>query len=311
MLEVSIQDFARSFGTTVEDIPNECRELINKSDFRYKEIEGEERDRIILDVLKKIESDQQIIGTEERRATWERGWEENLRAFVESNYQLNKIVPKFIRPNQPIRFNKKYIMPRNPNFEHDYFLIFRAWLFTKYLKDINTIYDFGCGSGFNLVALAQMYPHKSLHGLDFVPASRELLCKIAEMYGWDLTGHLFDMVFPDADFQLVEKSAVVTSGSIEQLASRFESFLQFILKQKPALCINIEPTIELYDENNLIDFLAMKFHRKRGYTENYLTRLRELEVQGKIEILKVKRLCFGSLYMEGFSYIAWKPMKGV
>lgn len=41
-------------------------------------------------------------------------------------------------------------------------------------------------------------------------------------------------------------------------------------------------------------------------SEDFLTRLKELENQGKIEILKVKRLFFRSLYMDGFSYIIWR-----
>ena len=69
----------------------------------------------------------------------------------------------------------------------------------------------------------------------------------------------------------------------------------------------MEPTIELYDESNLLDYLAMRFHVKRGYTEGYLPRLRELESQNKVEILKVKRLFFGSLYMEGYSCLIWRP----
>ncbi|GAI42232.1 unnamed protein product [marine sediment metagenome] len=67
------------------------------------------------------------------------------------------------------------------------------------------------------------------------------------------------------------------------------------MKSSPVLCIHVEPTIELYDESNLVDYLAIKFHKKRGYAENYLTRLRKLEAQNEIEILKVKRLFFGSL----------------
>ena len=311
MLELTLEDFARSFGTTVEDISEECKDLINGCDFRYRVIEGQERDRVILDVLKKIETDQQVIGAKERKAVWEKGWIENLQDFIDSNYALEKITPKFIRPNQPIRFNRQYIMPSNPNFELDYFLVFRLWLFRKYLRDLDPIYDFGCGTGFNLIALAQMYPEKTLYGLDFVPSSRDIVNKIGEVYKLNITGHLFDMTSPDENFEIEPNSAVLTSGSIEQLAGRFEAFLQFILSHSPGLCINIEPTAELYDENNLIDYLAIRFHRKRGYTENYLPRLRELEAQGKIEILKVKRLYFGSLYMEGFSYIVWKPMKGV
>jgi len=306
--EVTLEDFAQSFGTTVDDIPSDCRELIAHADFRYKILIGEERDKILLDVLKKIESDKQIIGAPERQGIWEKGWAENLHDFIKSGHDLNSLVPRFIRPNQAIRFNRNYILPFNSNFEIDFFSIFRLWLFKKYLKQFDFIYEFGCGTGFNLAVLAQLYPDKKLHGLDFVPSSVNLVNKIGEVYGWKMTGHLFDMLIPDETFEIKDNSAIFTIGVIEQLASNFEAFLQFLLKRSPKLCIHVEPTIELYDENNLFDYLAMKFHRKRGYTENYLTRLRELESQNKIEILKVKRLFFGSLYMEGYSCMIWKPM---
>jgi len=309
--EVTLEDFARSFGTTVEDIPDDCRAFIAKNDFRYEILTGKERDKVILSVLKKIESDQQIIGAPERQTAWEKGWEENLQDFVKSGHDLNKLVPKFIRPNQAIRLDQNYIMPANPNFELDYFSVYRLWLFKKYLKDLKSIYEFGCGSGFNLAVLAQLYPGKKLYGLDFVPSSVNLVNKLGKVYGWNITGHLFDMLRPDESFKIEDNSAIFTIGTVEQLASNFEPFLQFVLKRSPELCLHVEPTIELYDENNLVDYLAMKFHRKRGYTENYLTRLRELEAQKRIEILKVKRPFWGSLYMEGYSYMAWRPKKAV
>ena len=307
--EVTLEHFAQSFGTTVEDIPDDCRKLIAKTDFRYKILVGEERDKILLDVIKKIESDKQIIGAEERQDVWTKGWAENLEDFIKSEYNLNKLTPKFIRPNQAIRFNQNYIIPTNPNFELDYFSVFRLWLFKKYLKGFDLIYEFGCGTGFNLTMLAQLYPGKKLHGLDFATSSVDLVNKIGEVYGWKMTGHFFDMISPDENFKIGDNSAIFTIGAVEQLASNYEAFLQFLLKNSPALCIHIEPTIELYDESNLIDYLAIKFHRKRGYTENYLTRLRKLEDQNEIEILKVKRLFFGSLFMEGYTYVIWKPKR--
>jgi hypothetical protein len=106
---------------------------------------------------------------------------------------------------------------------------------------------------------------------------------------------------------LDENSAVFTSGSIEQLSGRFEAFLQFLLKRSPTICVHVEPTVELYDEDNLVDYLAMKFHRKRGYTIGFLPRLQHLQSEGKIELLKVKRLYFGSFFMEGFTCIVWRP----
>jgi len=309
MYDLTLKDFSYLFGTTVDDIPDDCRDLIAKHDFRYRVLEGEEQDRIMLDVLKKTESDRKVIGAPERQAVWEKGWSENLEEFIESGYQLDRIVPKFIRPNQPIRLNQQYIMPTNPNFELDYFSVFRLWLFRKYLEDFDPIYEFGCGTGFNLVSLAQLYPEKTLHGLDFVSPSQDLVNKIGQAYGWKMQGHPFDMISPDENFELDSNGAVFTIGTIVELASKFEAFLQFLLKQPPALCIDVLPIAQWYDENNLVDYLAAKFHRKRGYTENYLPRLRELEANGKIEIVKVKRTFCGSLYMEGYSYVVWKPRR--
>ena len=112
---------------------------------------------------------------------------------------------------------------------------------------------------------------------------------------------------PDRKLQIADNSAVFTIGTIEQLAGDFEPFLHFLLKRSPSLCFNVEPTIELYEQDNLFDYLAAAFHRKRGYTQGYLPRLRQLQDEGKIELIKVKRLFFGSLFMEGYTLMVWKP----
>ena len=46
MLEVTVEDFARLFGTTVDDIPEDCQELITKTDSRYTKLSGDERDKV-------------------------------------------------------------------------------------------------------------------------------------------------------------------------------------------------------------------------------------------------------------------------
>ncbi|MDO9530349.1 MAG: class I SAM-dependent methyltransferase [Syntrophales bacterium] len=308
MQHVTIDDFAHSFGTTVEDFPNECLKMIRGKDFRYRRFDKKERDNIILQVLKKIEGDTQIIGATERKDVWEHGWAENLQSFVESGGDLDTLIPKFIRENQPIRYAGDYIMPANQRFEYDFMTVFRLWLFRKYLSPFDTIYEFGCGTGMNLVLLASLFPEKEFHGLDFVQSSVELINKIGESNAGTIRGRLFDMIEPDESLQLSQNSAVFTFGAIEQLADKFEKFIQFLLHNKPRLCIHIEPTIELYDEDDLFDYLAIKFHRKRGYTENLLPYLQELERRGAIRLIKVKRLYLGSLFMEGYTYYIWEPL---
>lgn len=308
MQKVTVEDFASSFGAKKESMPAECLDLIAQKDFRYDVLSGTERDNIVLEILKKIESDKQVIGAKERQNVWHDGWAENLDNFIKSGYSLDVLVPKFIKPNRVIRFNQNYIKPANPNFELDYLSVFRLWFFKEYFRKAGSIYEFGCGTGFNLVALANIYPDKSLYGLDFVQSSCDLVNKIAEVYQFKLTGRIFDMINPDKKFKLSENSAVFTFGAIEQLASKFEDFLNYLLAQHPAICVHIEPVIELYDENNLVDYLAIRFQGKRGYTHNFLPRLRELEKESRIEILKVKRLFFGSLYMEGYNLIVWRAL---
>lgn len=308
MPRVTLKDFARSFGTTVKGIPAECKKLIKEKDFSYVVPQGKERDNIILGILKKIESDKQVIGAKERQDIWHNGWAENLSNFIKSGYRLDALVPRFIRPNQAIRFNQNYIQPTNANFELDYLSVFRLWLFRKYFQKIDSVYEFGCGTGFNLVALAKAYPDRFLYGLDFVQSSTDLVNKIGQVHKLKLQGRIFDMIHPDKSFKLSNNSAILTFGSIEQLASKFEPFLQYLIKQQPEICVHVEPAIELYDEDNFVDYLAIKFQGKRGYTHNFLPRLRELEKKGKIKILKVKRLFFGSLYMEGYNLIVWRPV---
>ena len=304
--EVALQDFADSFGTTVEDIPVVCRELIKNGNFWYSIPKGSERDDIILGVLKRIDEDKQIIGAEERKTIWENGWAESLEEFKSSNYDPKTLVPKFIRKDQIIRFKQDYIIPSSPTFELDYMNVFRLWLFDKYFKDCDPIYEFGCGTGFNLLVLSKLFPEKVLKGSDFVPSSVELVNQMGKTYNLNLTGFLFDMIIPDTSIKLEKGSGIFTFGAVEQLASKFDPFLQYILDQTPKICVHIEPTLELYDETNLVDYLALKFYRKRGYTQGFLSRLRELEAQNKIELIKVKRLYFGSLYLEGYMYIIWR-----
>ena len=299
-------DFQEAFE--VDDLPAECLDIIAKKNFRYTSIQGAERDALILEVLRKLETDTQVVGAPERTGVWEEGWAENLRMFKESGYKREALTPKFIRPTKTIRWKQDYVTPEDPMFELSFFEVLRAWLFKTYLAEVDVVYEFGCGTGFNLLALAELFPEKELHGLDFVNPPKDIVNIMASEYNLNMQGHVFDMRKPDKNLSLKANSAVVHLGTVEQLASDIEPFLEYVLDQKPAICVAMEPTIELYDESNLIDYLAASFHRKRGYTEGYLPRLRELEAQKKIEILKVKRTYFGSFFMEGFSVMVWRPV---
>jgi len=306
---LSKRDIAKLFGTEPRRIPGSCVELIEKNDFRYRELAGTERDAAILAVLKRISSkDLSVAGDSGARDRWERGWGENLSRLESRGSGLASLTPKYIRPNPTLRLNQKYIKSFDPEFELKWYEIFSRWLFLQYLSDVDVIYEFGCGSGINIATLARLFPKKKIVGLDWAKPSKRIIENLAERYGWNVEGHVFDFFHPDKGIRLARNSAVLTVGALEQTGTRYGAFMRFLLDSSPDVCVNVEPICEWYDPENLVDHLAMMFHSRRGYWRNFPQLLQELEAKKRVEILKMKRSFFGSEFIEGYSQTIWKPV---
>lgn len=305
MRTLDLAGFARVFGCGPGCVPPECLAAMQGVDFQYAVLEGKSRDAIYVRVLRALESDLEIAGRH-RKARWEDGWTQNLRDFIDSGYDLQTLVPKFVKQNEVVRLEGNYILPVAPEFETHFVDVLRTWLFKTFCVEAGHIFEFGCGPAHNLVALANLFPGKQLVGLDWSGASQKLIAKIVEVYQFRISGRPFDMFSPDASCEIPQNSAVFTIGAMEQLGREFEPFLQFLLQKKPAVCINVETLYELYDQDDLFDYVAAAYLRKRGYLQGFLPRLRELEREGVIEILKVQRT-FGSLYHDGYSFVVWRP----
>ena len=306
--DLTLEDISAMFGTDVEDLGIDCIRMINSVDLRYTIINDSRDHEFILDVLKKIMTDKQVIGAPERTGVWDNGWGENLRDF-KSTKDKSSIVPKFIRPNNAIRLNGKFCNALNPYFERDFAKIIQLHLYHKFIsKDIKEVHEFGCGSGFNLINLSEVRPDLILNGSDFVDSSVQLIKELSDHYDLNLNSRKFNMLNPDYDYEIRENSCVFTHGAIEQLASKFEPFIDFLIHKKPEICFHIEPVSEVYNEDSLFDYLQLLFHKKRGYTSGLLPHLQKLEENNIIKDLWVKRLNFGSKFMEGYTVIAWKPI---
>ncbi len=305
---LTLDDFARLLGTTVEDIPETCRELISGMDLTYIPLNAAETETILLRALKTIESGDLAKVGAERKPIWEKGWSENFQDFTASGYDLNTLLPKFVKSNEVMRLIDHYVMPSSANFETSLVKVLRCYLFRKYFEDVQAIYEFGCGTGLNLADLAKMFPDKQLYGLDWSKTAVEIVEKIAETQHFNLSGTLFDMFSPDHSLLIPTGSAVFTIGAMEQLGTDFEPFLQFLRDKSFSICINIETSYELYDQDKLFDYVAAKYLEKRGYLRGYLARLQQLAGEGKIDIIKMQK-SFGSLYHDGYSFVVWKPKK--
>jgi len=308
-LTFGIEEFASSFGCAPETFSAGLCKTIEVLNFNYRKPTFEENENLILEALLKIESDTQVIGADERSEVWFNGWQENLQMYRDSGFDDASLTPKFVRAGNPVRLNKKFVFPEDSNFELNFIEVYRQWFIETYLKDVNNVYEFGCGTGFNLLHVNRVFPDKNLFGSDFVQSSVDLVNELSKQKGIPLIGDLFDMLKPDFDYNLPSKSGVYTFGSLEQLASNLDPMFEFLLSKEIDVCIHTEPAIELYEDDSVVDYLGKKFQGKRGYTSGLIAKLRELEADGKIEILQLKRLYFGSFFMEGYNLMVWKPKK--
>ena len=305
MNQLSADDFEKLFGIAAKTLPQECRELIAQHDFSYQKLTAEEADRIAREVDQRIANNHfTTTGSKER---WEQGWSGNLEQFEKSNWDLEALVPKFIRPDQVLRIFREFVKPKDPQFEYHWYQVFRLWLFKTYLSQATAIYEFGCGSGFNLPVLAKLFPEKKIVGLDWIEASKNIVNEMGRVYHWNMAGRVFDFFSPDPSLVMEPGSVVLTIGALEQTGQNYEPFLQFVLNASPSLCVHVEPICEWYDPKNPLDSLAIKFHKKRRYWEGFPDRLRALEQKGQATVIKMQRSYFGSIYLDGYSYLIWKP----
>jgi hypothetical protein len=306
---LALSDFANLFGTSSEELSAYCGDLVAAGDFRYRRISGRRRESVLLSVLQRINSpDLSVAGAEGARDRWEKGWSENLENLSASGFDLGALRPKYIRQTQPVRLFQDYVEPLQPDLEFNWYRIFTRWLFLKYFSDVDAVYEFGCGSGINIATLAKLFPGKRLMGMDWTTASKRILGELAKVHGWNVEGRVFDFFEPDEALEIPRGRGVLTLGALEQTGQNYEKFLQYLVRSCPSICVHVELIVEWYDPNNLVDYLAILFHNRRGYWSGFPRRLKELEKEGKVRVLKEKRSFFGSLFIEGYSQIVWKPI---
>ncbi|WP_440908666.1 hypothetical protein [Candidatus Pelagibacter sp.] len=303
-MKINIKILSELFKTNKSEIKNFCSHLVKKK-IIFNYIKGEERDKVLVDILKRIRLDSQIIAGKGRTEKWHNGWGEALSLYKKSN----SLTPKFYtaRENKYFRLGGELIKSRSPNFEVEMVNIYRNWYFRKYLKNVENIYEFGAGTGHNMVELSKIFPNKKLYASDFVSTSVDLLKLVSKKKKLNMRCFQFDMIKPNKKLEIKNNSAIYTSGALEQLSGKIYDFINFVIAKKPKIVLHVEPAPQFYDTSKLVDFTADFFQRKRGYTDNLLEYLKKLEKKNKIKILKKMKSPFGSLMIEGYNFIAWRP----
>ncbi|NTW36423.1 MAG: methyltransferase domain-containing protein [Syntrophobacteraceae bacterium] len=306
---LDISSISRLLGVAEEEFSDEALRFIDSANFDYRIVEGADRERLLLQILNTIDSGTLSVSGPGKRIAWERGWSETLLEFERSGNDPETLLPKFVRKGQVMRMQGSFILPSNSNFEIAMVKVMREVLFRKYFSRVRSIFEFGCGTGLNLLHLARMFPEKPLYGLDWAHSSCDIVNRLAKTQGLNLKAIRFDMYSPDSGLDLTSADGVFTIGALEQLGTGFGPFLSFLCDKCPAMCVHFETMNELYNDATLSDHLIKRYSKARKYLDGFLAALRELEQSGSAEILQVQRT-FGGLYHEGYSFVVWRPLNG-
>lgn len=280
----------------------------NAVQYHYEKITPAERDDCILRVIDTLCADIVKSG-KHRRLDWEKGWEENKNLY-QQEHNPNDLIPKYFDNINYIRFNNEWIKPLSSAMELTMLYQLVETFLDNFVPNKKYIYEFGCGTGHHLLRLRNTFPQAVLTGLDWAKSSQEIIRDAATSTNDPaLFAENFDFFNPMASVVLQDDSVAMTVAALEQVGSCHKSFVDYLLKSRVGVVINFEPIDEMLSDENLLEGISKRYFKKREYLDGYLTYLRTLRDEGKIEILQEQRAHFGSFFIEGYSVVVWRPVR--
>ena len=126
---LSLGELASLFGADLKEIEAFCDKLLKKNTLQYQAYSSDERDQCLLKILNMIDSTDTAAAGENRHAEWEKGWRENLEAFIQGRYNLNALIPKYYKKRVPFRLNGEIVKPISEDLVYYVTHLFRTWLF--------------------------------------------------------------------------------------------------------------------------------------------------------------------------------------
>ena len=178
--KIKEKDFERCFE---EELTSFLKEKIKDFDLSYENLNKQENNDVILKILSYLYKDTEAVvqAGQHRLNDWENGWQENAEEFLKHK-EFNFLIPKYFGKYPYIRWNKEIIRPCNKDMEYSLVNILQYWIFEKFLKDCLNIYEFGCGTGHNLLRVKEVNPEAQIFGLDWSISSQQSIANINKVF---------------------------------------------------------------------------------------------------------------------------------
>lgn len=305
-MRLTYRDFEEIWGVSLCAI---AIDEIERLEFEYEPLNMDEEKSLINEIREEILQNKFVKAGPSREAAWENGWDENLQAYLKSK-NIDDLIPKYFGKSIINRLGQHFIRSISRNFDLNMLRAIEARVFTDYLIKYKNIYEFGCGTGHNLLFLRKINRDCTLVGLDWTTSSQRILSLLSRnLMDEKIFGKKFDFFSPDFGFKLKPASAVFTIASLEQIGDRHGLFIDYLMNNKPEIVVHIEPFRDLLDENNPVDLTSIEYMKQRNYIDGYCEAIFTLQRNNEAQVHLFERTFIGSKYVDGYTILVWSPSK--
>ena len=282
-------------------------------DMEYEILSGEAKNDLMFSIAKDIhEAKFRIVG-DNNSTVWQKGWGEVFEKIKDlKDFNINSLKPQYVDKHNLIRIDGEYAIAKSKDLMFNYDITLRKAIFYKYLSGVKKIVEFGAGTGTTQMILTDLFKDKNveLTATDWSKPALKIINLISEKLNYNISTKILNMLDLEGwnEVSIDKNTAIITIHAMEQLGGNFNKLLDNIVKAKPKFCLHLEPMNEVYDTNDLSDYLAHKYHKKRNYLDGFYTKLKDLESKNVIKINEFKRLKFGDRYHETYNILQWEVL---
>ena len=299
---------SNNFNHINSKISLKIKEKIKELNLDYSYLSEKENELLVIDILKYLLKPKVVFSGKHRKKDWEEGWKHNLLQF-KKNKNLSSLIPKYFDKFKFHRISSKFVKSQSRNFEYKLVCMLQYVIFDKYFKNQKNIYEFGAGTGHNLIRLREINHKANLFSFEWANSGNEII-EVYKKISNDkhIFAYNFDNFNPNHRIKIKKNASIFTFASLEQLGTNYRNIVDYWIQNRPKLIVNIEPMSEFLNPKKIPEYLSLEYFKKRNYLKNYFKYLKLLEKNNKIIIVDKIKTGLGSKFIEGYSIVAWKPI---
>ena len=240
---------ARNAGLGFE-LGEKLKQTITEYSLEYRELTTLERDNYILHVINVLTGDITKAG-DHRIMEWENGWGENLNKFIKTK-NIDDLIPRYHGKNRIVRWMGDVVMPITENFDYKIHICFVDAILQHYLKNVDNVFEFGCGPAYHLIRLKEFNKCLNLNGSDWTKSSQDIIKEINKVLDTNINGFNLNFFTPNNSIDIPKSSGIYTVAALEQVGDNFKEFVNFLIEKKPKICIHMEPIDELLNDDIIL-----------------------------------------------------------